>query len=422
MRLTDASIRALKPQKTEYDRHADGRQGLVLRVRPNGSKSFRMRYSVNGTRAWWTLGEYPHITLKKAIDMHHQALREIAEGLDPKLEEKRRRDELAREAKRLRIGAVTVRNVIAVWAWRHARRERKRPREAVKLLEKYLGEPWKNRPVRELRKKDAVELLDRIVARGAKVMANRVRDLGKQVFMFAIDQDLVEINPFLGVRPPGGKERSRERWLDWHEIKVFWDALENPEHRIVRRMALALRLILVTGQRPGEVAQARIAEFDLERRIWTIPPEHIKTEPRGSTHAHLVPLSDLAIEIIQELIKLAGPRPCLLPNSRSIQNRDRPLHEKTLSHVLSDLVEGGKLFGLEPFKPHDLRRTASTHMSKLGIPRNPVIEKVLNHSDSSTGGVYDRNKYFPEKRDALTRWEVQLREIVSGKRPAYAEI
>ena len=79
MRLTDASIRALKPQKTEYDRHADGRQGLVLRVRPNGSKSFRMRYSVNGTRGWWTLGEYPHITLKKAFDMHNQALREIAE-------------------------------------------------------------------------------------------------------------------------------------------------------------------------------------------------------------------------------------------------------------------------------------------------------------------------------------------------------
>ena len=262
-----------------------------------------------------------------------------------------------------------------------------------------------------------MELLDRIVARGAKVMSNRVRDLGKQVFMFAIDRDLVEINPFLGVRPPGGKERSRERWLDWHEIKVFWDALDVPEHRIMRRMALALRLILVTAQRPGEVAQARIEEFDLERRIWTIPPEHIKTEPKASTHVHLVPLSDLAVEIVQELIKLAGPRPCLFPNSRSIQNRERPIHEKTLSHILSDLVEGGKLFGLEPFKPHDLRRTASTHMSKLGIPRNPVIEKVLNHSDSSTGGIYDRNKYFPEKRDALTRWEAQLREIVSGKAP-----
>ena len=71
MRFTDASIQALKPKETEYDRHADGRQGLVLRVRPNGSKSFRMRYSVNGTRGWWTLGEYPHITLKKAFDMHH---------------------------------------------------------------------------------------------------------------------------------------------------------------------------------------------------------------------------------------------------------------------------------------------------------------------------------------------------------------
>jgi integrase len=419
MRMTDASLRSMRPQKKAYDVHADGRQGLIVRVYPNGAKSFRMRYTVNGLRDWWVMGEYGRVTLADAYDRHHSALREIAQGLNPREEHEKREAEAARLAHDAKLKkGITVRRVIAVWAFRYARHARKRPQEAVRLLKKYLGEPWAGIPLHTLRRENARKLLDGIVARNSKVMANRICALAEQAFTVAVQENKTEINPFLAFPPPGGAELPRERWLYREEVKRFWEALDDPKYNIRRRMALALRLVLVTAQRPGELTEARISEFDLKQRIWTIPPEHIKTEPKNSTKVHLVPLTDLAVELITELISLTGDRPCLLPSGRSKQQFDQPIHEKTLSHVLSDLVEGeGKkatLFGLPPFHPHDLRRTASTHMSKAGAPRL-VIDKVLNHSDSSQGGIYDRNEFFKEKRQALTTWEGWLRDILAGK-------
>ena len=66
---------------------------------------------------------------------------------------------------------------------------------------------------------------------------------------------------------------------------------------------------------------------------------------------------------------------------------------------------------VEPFTPHDLRRTASTHLHRLGTPRH-VVEKTLGHVDSSVAGVYDRHAYLDERRAALDAWAEQLREIV----------
>lgn len=421
--------------KERYDETVDGREGLMVRVYPSGAVSFRFRYTSGGKRRVMLLGEFGKggLSLADAFDLHHQAQRELEKGLDP-IEERRRRETEVEKVRQRQTAAnaVTVRNVIAEWGWHWARRERKRPREAIRLLRVYL-KPWMGQPVQEKRRRDAIVLLDAIVARGSLVMANRIRDLANQAFTFCVARDLVSVNPFLGVPAPGGDEESKDRFLTRDEIKTVWRSLGAPKNGISPRLVLALKLILVTAQRPGEVIKARFDQFDLAESVWTIPPEVIKTvkkpkrrskgkKARGqrAPRAHIVPLTDLAIELLEELRTLAKERPCLLP-ARSKANPDGHIEEKGLAHALRDEIDEktGTLFGLEPFTPHDLRRTAATMMTALGIPRHPDVAKVLNHAEDEddTTGIYDQWTYWPQKQRALTVWETELRAITESKFP-----
>jgi len=376
-----------------------------------------MRYMRHGARRWFRIGRYGNdgLSLVDIHKLHIQAQSDLENGLDPVEQHAKRRKKVARNG-----NGPTLRSLLAEWVWHYARKERKRPTEVLKLFKTNVIDAWGDKPLSAVTRREAVLLLDKIKVR-APVVANRVNALASQVFTFCVARELIAVNPFLGIPPPGGTESAKQRWLDADEICTFWRALDKTENRITRRMALGLRLILLTGQRPGEVGGAPIAEFDLPQKVWTISAARIKTEPKGSTNDHVVPLSPTAIEIVTELTRLADGRPFLLPSSRSKKQRGRPIHEKTFSHVLSDLVttETAKknaestLFGLPPFTPHDLRRTVSTHLARLGIPRKPVIDKVLNHADSSMGGVYDRYQYLKEKREALERWDTELKAIRS---------
>jgi integrase len=421
--FTETWIKNLKPHDDRQDFTEAGRRGFMLRVWPGGQKTFVLRYQRNEKSKVMTLGQWPAMGLAEAHDEHAAALRCLIRGLDPI--EERERENQAREATAQRERAsksITVRNIIAEWAWHYARKNRKRPREAVRLLKVHLLKPLADKAAIEITKRDLVLIVDRVLARGSKVMANRIRDLVVQVFAFAAERDLISSSPAAGLRKkPGGKEESVERKLNRDEIKVFWGALETPKTAISRQVRLGLKLILVTAQRPGEVANARFDQIDMVTRTWTIPEDIAKNE-----REHFVPLTDTAIEIIEELRMLSNGRPFLLPSVHSKLKPDEPISERALSRALKNNHVGededAKLFGLEPFTPHDLRRTAATHMTSLGVPRLHV-GKVLNHSDKDdTTAVYDRYHYWDEKNTALNVWARELRAIIAGKAPKVVPI
>lgn len=413
--FTETWLRSLlkkKPPPKRDDTREIGRKGFTLRWWPGGALTFVLRYMFNGKPDVLTLGSYPAMSLEEAHEAHSEARKQLDRGLDPKAEREAAARAEQAQAQRARVkNAVTVRNVIAEWAWHFARRERKRPREAVRLLKVHLLKPLAGKPAHEIAKRDLVLVIDRILARGSKVMANRMRDLIVQVFEFAAQRDLIPTSPASGLlRKPGGKEESSDRWLTTDEIRTFWRALDAPDTAISLQVRLGLRLILVTAQRPGEVAQAQFSQFDIEGRCWTIPASIAK-----NGREHLVPLTDLAVELIEQLRTLAKDRPYLLPSHQSKLKRNEPISERALSRALRNNHEDGRLFGIEPFTPHDLRRTASTHMTSLGISRFHV-GKVLNHSDKEdTTGIYDRYGYWDEKKEALTTWEAELRSVIEGK-------
>jgi len=152
------------------------------------------------------------------------------------------------------------------------------------------------------------------------------------------------------------------------------------------------------AQRKGEVIAAEWNEISGE--VWTIPAENAKNKL-----AHRVPLSRQALAMLAELQTLAGDSRWLFPSM------------KTDAHVLPTSVDHAlrmnqPVFGIAPFTPHDLRRTAASHMTALGISRL-VVQKILNHKESGITAVYDRHSYDQEKRKALDTWGQNLEAIIN---------
>ncbi len=445
MRVTDTWLRSVKPRADRFDINVDGRQGLVVRVHPSGTVTFRLRFSRGGKRYWMVLGDYGDggLYLADAHDAHHQAHRELARDLDP-IEERQKRLVAAERTRAERIGAGSVADLVEQFVHRKLRGERwdnssgwvrddrtktkarKRPDAAAALLG-YSSGPTPARRRRgkrnvptfvsqlgkvnahELTKRQIIAFLDSIVDRGSPVTANRNHALLDQMFKWAAAKDLIPGSPMAGIERPGGEERPRERVLTADEVKTFWTQLETAD--MAEPTKLALKLLLVTGQRRGELTLAQWAHFDLNGKLWTIPVELLKTSHarRSSPEPHTVPLSQLAIDLLTQLKALSGSGPYVLPAHAS-KKRSGPYSAGVLSRAVRQNADH---FGIPHFTPHDLRRTAASMMTKLKVPRLHV-EKVLNHSTGDIAEVYDRHDYAAEKRAALDTWGSCLRTIIDG--------
>jgi integrase len=294
-------------------------------------------------------------------------------------------------------------------------RPRKRPEAAAQLLKSNMvdatldGQTVGKMKARDLTRRQLVRLLDAIVDRPAPVTANRVHALLVQMFNWAAARDDMP-SPMAGIERPGGSEVPRKRTLSVDEVRAFWSKLETAAMSDPTR--LALKLLLVTAQRRGEITQAKWSHFDLKGKRWTIPPELLKSSHsrREAAEPHLVPLSPLALEVLEALQNLTGAGICVLP-AHADKRKERSYSERVLSRAVRENAEH---FGIAHFTPHDLRRTAASFMTALKVPRLHV-EKVLNHSTGDIAEVYDRHDYLPEKRKALEKWSKRLAQILKGK-------
>jgi integrase len=247
----------------------------------------------------------------------------------------------------------------------------------------------------EIRRRDVIALLQR-KAYASPVAANRLLQAVRRVFNWAIEQDLLETSPCLMVKRPS-PERSRDRVLDSGEIHVVWERLPNAR-RMSGAVRVVLRLILITAQRPGEVVGMRWNELDLDKGWWEIPRERTKAD-----RVHRVPLTSLAVAEVKTRPK---GDPWVFPSIN-----EQPLQVHALSHAVRHNLEH---FGIPHWTPHDLRRTAASHIAGLGVDRF-TLARILNHTDREVTAVYDRYTYDDEKRKALRKWDRALSDIISGK-------
>ena len=403
MRFTDRSIKALRPKAERYEAWEDGRTGLGVRVSPAGRRSWIYMYRFNGKARRMTLGTYPGMGLASARVKHAQAKEALERGNDPGTAHV--------QGRRADRQAETVEALVKEYLEKWARPRKRSASEDERTLNKDVLPLWGKRKARDITRRDVILLLDGIVERGAPIQANRTLAVIRKMFNFAISRDILDATPVAMVNAPA-KEIQRDRVLTADEIKTFWQGLEGAP--MSKGVQLALRLQLVTAQRKGEVIGANKSEFDLSEKVWTIPAERSKN---GT--AHRVPLSDFALQLIEEALEATGGSDWLFPSTHGHQNHINP---EAVSHALRNALRPSEKTGkpaivLENVTPHDLRRTAASNITALGINRL-TVSKVLNHVETGVTAIYDRYQYDTEKRHALEAWAAQLDSIISGKTSA----
>jgi integrase len=405
--FTDRYVAALKAGPARYEVLDPARRGLLLRITPNGIKTFYFRYQRRLKPVRLMIGRYPAVSLRLAYETHAELVKRLNRGEDIRTESAIGVRGLGAAAEAVEAG-LTVGDLATEFSTRYLQRERKHPREAELVIQGNIVRYWRHRAARSITRRDGVLLLDRIVDRGAPVMANRVAALLAQMFRFAVERGMLEASPFVSMPRPGGTEKSRRRKLDDREIRLFWKKLTRS--RLNAEVRIALKLILVTGQRPGEVALAACSEFDFDRRVWTIPAERSKNGQQ-----HEVPLSDLALTLIRHLRRRFGETRYLIPSRCWRAREGAPITVRALSQGIRDRR---RYFSIPNFTPHDLRRTAASLMTASGVPRLHV-EKVLNHTIDDVAEIYDRHDYSDEKRAALKLLCERLKSVLRDKSGHY---
>jgi integrase len=234
------------------------------------------------------------------------------------------------------------------------------------------------------------------------------------MFNFASERGMIDFSPLAGMRR--GKESSRSRVLTDDEIKTLWTCLdlERTDIDIYRMTKLALKAILLTGQRPGEVAGMTKNEIDGD--WWIIPTERSKTHEENR-----VPITPMLAEIIEQArpyntgsqFVFVSPRSPLYqhkkPHIAKPKESDVPISVGTMANAIRRHSIEMKI--KERFTPHDLRRTLRTRLAELGVS-DVVAERVLGHKLQGVLAIYNRHGYDAEKRQALARWEQRLGEIL----------
>jgi integrase len=415
VRMTSALISSLKtPEKGAVEYWDELTRGLCLRVYPkiaNATWSFRYRARDGGGYERVTIGKLADIGLAKAREKANALRTAVNDGGDP---QKQRRQGRAAAKTAMRFDEL-AQSYIDNYArankvsWKNDEILLKRPRAA-----------WGKKRPEELRRADVSALLLEIAAT-APVSANRTKTVLVKMFNWATDSGFMPANPIAGMKKVVGEGRGKDRILTDAELRVLWDAFATADD-ITIDVADALRLILLTGQRPGEIAgivQDELVDVDkaAEARI------EIAAARMKGRRAHVVALAPMALGIVAAALKRrkAAEDGIALLASR-YYSRDT-LARHSLSHALRRVIpnlttEGEDARAVASLKaspptPHDLRRTCASGMSRLGVPYEDRRAVLAHVADDVHGQHYDKYDRLREKRRALEVWEAHVLAVVN---------
>ena len=356
--------------------HFDQRMpGLVLRVSAGGAKSWNVIYRYQGRARRLTLGRYPVISLEDARARAREALCAVARGIDP-------------ADKRSRPEALNFSELARMFIAGHVNRLR-RSRQIARTIERELLSEWDGRTITSISRCDVAVLISSVAQR-APVLANRVLAITRRLFKWAIGQGLIEVNPCDQVER-STREPARERVLAKTELRQLWIATEelDPSWRAL------FQLCTLTAQRVGEVLHMRWD--DIDESWWTLPATSAK-----NGKSHRVPLSPQALQVLSGLQR----RGLYVFSAPRAPERPLRAYRKAFKRACA-------IASVTNARPHDLRRTAASMMTSMGVSRL-TVGHILNHTDRSVTSVYDRYSYDSEKRSALQLWA----DTVAGINPS----
>lgn len=386
----DSYINGLKPKDKTY-RETEG-NGFYIRVTPQGKKAWLYRYYYAEKDHSITLGYYPTMTLGQAR-ADYQALFDLWQsGVDPK----------AHLAKLDEAKTNTVKKLVIGWYENYIEKERKQPQQIKQLIDADIIPLLGDIELAKLSPALVTTALDKIVKRGARVHANKVLSALKQAFNYGVRRGALKENPamLLQGRDIGGIEKPRDRYLTTDEIKTLLLFLDSDNSRMSLQTKLAIKIILHTGIRSGELRLATWSEIDYQNSLWTIPKEHTKQDETMRIH-----LTEPVKAMFKEL-QSSSKSNFVLSVKESV-----PLSPKALSRAINRIQER---IGIAHWTAHDLRRSFCTQLGETLHIDPVVIEKCLGHKMPKIMATYNRNEMLHQRKEALTRWSNYLESLLQN--------
>ncbi len=382
MPLTDTEVRNAKPLATSY-KLADG-EGMYLLVQPSGGKYWRLKYRLAGKEKLLALGVYPEVNLKSARKRRMQARELIAHGSDPGVQRK-----IDKRAARL-LAANTFEAIALEWYDNQRAKWSNAHAAHVKIrLKRELFPALGPQPIAEVSAVDLLDVLRGIERRGALEVVSKCRVIAGQVFRYAVATGRAQRDPSPDLK---GALKTREKQhyarLSESDLPEFLARLDTYDGNTLTK--LAMRLLVLTFVRTGELRGAKWPEFDFDKAEWRIPAERMKTRAE-----HLVPLSTQAIEALERLREIGGGREHVFPNEH---HPLKPMSENTILFALYRMGYRGRATG------HGFRATASTILNEQGWDAD-VIERQLAHKEANkVRAAYHHSEYPAERKKMLQAW------------------
>jgi integrase len=377
--------------KTDQIWFDDNLPGFGVRLRAGGKRSWIVQYRIGALQKRLTLGSVAAIDPDKARKAAKAELAKVTLGDDPQA----KKAEEKAKAKHM-LGAVAEQYL-----------EHQKPRLKPKTYseaKRYLQVEWKSLrdiPLHKITRLDVATRVSEIKLKSGPSAAGHARLALSAFFAWSIGEGLAEANPVIGTNAP--PSQSRDRVLSDGELGEIWRACADDDYgRIVK-------LLMLTGQRRGEIAGMRWSELDLEEAVWRLPGARTK-----NTLVHEVPLAPTALAIIAAMPRHAERDLLFGRGPNGFGGWGKPKADLDANIAAARKKIGAK--PMPPFVVHDLRRAWATGVGNLGVAPH-VIEAALNHVSGtrrSVAGVYNRSPYRAEVRAAMLLWSEHVTALVNG--------
>ncbi|OSM95094.1 integrase domain-containing protein [Lonsdalea populi] len=389
--LSAVTVQKAKPAAKDYEL-PDG-HGLTLSIRTTGKKIWRFRYQRpnSSTRTNITLGHYPSMTLAAARTLHDEYISLLIKGIDPKKQEQ---DE-AEQEKRAKDSLFV--NVATRWF-------------AIKktggISEIHAGDIWRSLErdvfpvigqiaVADLKAHTLIAALEPVRVRGALETLRRLTQRINEIMVFAVNSGLLDANPASTIGKVFEKPKKQHMaTIRPERLPELMQRIETTNLGLMTRYLLKWQLLTLV--RPGEAAGAMWREIDMEKKLWTIPPERMKKR-----REHQVPLSPQAMVLLERLKPFSGHSAFVFPGRGK---RSKPMNSETVNKALHRMGLGGELVS------HGFRALGSTAMNEAGFSPD-VIEAVLAHVDTNqTRAAYNRSTYLSQRVEVMEWWGRKVNE------------
>ncbi|MFC3902273.1 Integrase [Acinetobacter marinus] len=393
--LSDTTLANLEPEEKEY-RELDS-DGLYFRVKPDGNKSWQLRYKKsNGKYSWLGLGGFKNISGAQARVIAEEWRKRIKSGIDP--------TEYKLELQQEQTGEFKFQQLAIEYCnsktWTDDTRSRNEG-----ALRNHVYPVMGKRDYREITKKEWYELIQSIQKKphpktGKPIieMGNRVKQLCQDAYSLAEVTGRIDYNPLIGL----------EKFLEKHitvnmphvSIEELPDLIRSIRAFPSRQTSIGLQLSLLLGCRPSEIRKAVWTELNADMTLWTIPSHRMKKRIE-----HKVPLPKQAIELLHELKTYSGDSPYLF---RGRFTPSKPISNNTFGNALKDMGYTGKQ------TPHGFRHILSTSLREKGFQRD-YVESALAHKLGGVEGTYNKAIYLEQRRVMMQSWANHLDALADGQ-------